>query len=111
APDPIVTRSRRTVVVVSREELALVYPQLTIQEMQLFYVRMRMPWITRAGRKAYQHADPVPLRVGREQLAFNPGRDLFPFRLGPPPRRRQHRLLPRLVGDATCKAGLQRRRR
>jgi quercetin dioxygenase-like cupin family protein len=51
--------------------------------MQLFYARMRMRGITRAGRETYQHADAVPFRVGREQLAFDPGRDLFPFRLGP----------------------------
>ena len=92
APDALVARSRRTVVVVAREELALVDPQLTVEEMQLFHARMRMRGVTRAGREAHQHADPVPFRVGREQLAFDPGRDLFPFRLGPLPRRRQHRL-------------------
>src|SRR5512132_3954989 len=82
APDALVDRSRRTVVVVARDELAPVDPQLTVEEMQLFYARMRMGWVTRAGRQPYQHADPVPFRVGREQLAFDPGRDLFPFRLG-----------------------------
>src|SRR2546421_9918191 len=81
APDALVARSRRTVVVVARKELALVDPQLTVEEMQLFHARMRMGGVARAGREAHQHADPVPLRVGREQLAFNPGRDLFPFRL------------------------------
>ena len=64
--------------------------------------------VTRAGREAYEHADPVPFRVGREQLAFDPGRDLFPFRLGPLPRRRRHRLFPRLFGDTKRKARLQR---
>jgi hypothetical protein len=78
--------------------------------MQLFYARMRMRGVTRAGREAYQHADAVPFRVGREQLAFDPGRDLFPFRLGPLPRRRQHRLFPRLLRDAKRKAPLHRRR-
>jgi len=78
--------------------------------MQLFYARMRMRGVTRAGREAYQHADAVPFRVGREQLAFDPGRDLFPFRLGPLPRRRKHRLFPRLLRDAKRKAPLQRRR-
>src|ERR1700738_4067105 len=38
APDALVARSRRTVVVVARDELALVDPQLTVEEMQLFYV-------------------------------------------------------------------------
>ena len=36
APDALVARSRRTVVVVARDELALVDPQLTVEEMQLF---------------------------------------------------------------------------
>ena len=111
APDALVARSRRTVVVVAREELALVDPQLAVEQMQLFDARMRMRRVTRAGREAHQHADPVPFRVGREQLAFDPGRDLFPFRLGPPPRRRQHRRFSRLLGDAKRKARLQRCRR
>src|SRR6266436_2852346 len=72
APDALVDRSRRTVVVVARDELAPVDPQLTVEEMQLFYARMRMGWVIRAGRQPYQHADPVPFRVGREQLAFDP---------------------------------------
>ena len=83
APDALVARSRRTVVVVARDELALVDPQLAVEEMQLFHARMSMRGVTRAGREAHQHADPVPFRVGREQLAFDSGRDLFPFRLGP----------------------------
>ena len=111
APDALVARSRRTVVVVAGDELAIVDPQLTVEQMQLFHARMRMRGITRAGREAYQHADPVPFRVGREQLAFDPGRDLFPFRLGPLPRRRRHRLLPGLLGDAERKTLLQRCRR
>jgi len=80
-------------------------------EMQLFYVRVRMRGIACAGREAYQHADPVPFRVGREQLAFDPRCDLFPFRLGPLARRRQHRRFPHLFGDASRKAALQRYRR
>src|SRR5207248_9243920 len=104
APDAVVARSRRTVVVVARKELALVDPQLAVEEMQLFDARMRMRRITRAGREAYQHADPVSFRVGREQLAFDPGRDLFPFRFGPLPRRRQHRLFPGILRDAKRQA-------
>src|SRR5438105_9707511 len=115
APDAVVARSRRTVVVVARKELALVDPQLAIEEMQLFDARMRMRRITRATRQAHQHADPVPFRVGREQLAFDPGRDLFPFRLGPSllarARRRQHRFFPGLLRDTTRKPRLQRCRR
>jgi hypothetical protein len=45
---------------------------------------------------------------GREQLAFDPGRDLFPFRLGRLTRRRQHRLFPRLLGDTKRKTRPQR---
>src|SRR5437588_9563955 len=88
APDALVARSRRTVVVVARKELALVDPQLTVKEMQLFDACVSMRRITRAGLQAHQHADPMPFGVSREQLAFDPGRDRFPFRLGPPPRRR-----------------------
>jgi hypothetical protein len=91
-PDALVARSRRTVVVFAREELARVDPQLTVEEMQLFDTRMGVRRVTRAWREAYQHADPEPFRVGREKLAFDPGGDLFPFRLGPPPCRRRHRL-------------------
>src|SRR5262249_47420681 len=36
APDALVARSGRTVVVVARNELAPVDPQLTVEEMQLF---------------------------------------------------------------------------
>ena len=37
--------------------------------MQLFDACMGMSWITRAGRKADQHADAVPFRVGRDGQA------------------------------------------
>src|ERR1700751_5069203 len=110
-PDTLVAVSRRPVIVVPREQLAIVDPQLSVEEMQLFCAGMVMRRVTGAGREAYQHADPVPLRVGRQQLAFDPGRDLFPFRLGPPSCRRQHRLLAGLLGDAKRKARLQRCRR
>src|SRR5919202_17470 len=79
AIDALVARSRLTVIVVAREELALVDPQLAVEEMQLFHTRMRMRRVARAGCEAYQHADPVPFRVGRQQLAFDARRDLFPF--------------------------------
>jgi hypothetical protein len=99
----MVFRSGRTVIVVTGHELAFVDPQLAIEKMQLFYAGMSMRWVTRAGRQPYQHADPVPLRVGREQLAFDPWRDLFPFRFGPLQRRRRHWLLPRLIGDPNAR--------
>src|SRR4051812_33662098 len=70
APDPFVACSRRTVVVVARKELALVDPQLTVEQMQFFDARMRMRGVNRTRRESYQHADPVPFGVGREQLAF-----------------------------------------
>src|SRR4051794_23361065 len=56
APDTLVCRSGRTIVVVAREELTLVDPQLAVEEMQLFHTRMRMRRIARAGREAHQHA-------------------------------------------------------
>src|ERR1051326_1201874 len=112
APDALVAGSGRTVVVVAWHELLLVDPQFAIEEMQLFDARMRMRRVTGAGRQAHQHADPVPYHVGREQLAFDPGRDLLPFRLGPSllarAHRRQHRFFPGLLGDATRQARLQR---
>ena len=66
APDALVARTGRPVVIVAWEELAFVDPQLTVKEMQLFYVCMSMGRVSRAGREAYQHADSMPFRVGRE---------------------------------------------
>jgi len=57
APDALINCSRRTVIVVPWEKLALVDPQLTVKQMQLFYTRMSMRGVTRAGRKTYQHAE------------------------------------------------------
>jgi len=81
-------------------------------------VRRELPAHTHAGEEdcissngdygSTTQADAVPLRVGREQLAFDPGRDLFPFRLGPLPRPRQYRLISRPLRDAKCKPPLQR---
>src|SRR4029079_2412380 len=79
APDALVACARCTVVVVARKELAFVDPQLTVEEMQLFYASMSMRGITGAGREAYEHANSVPFGVGRKQLAFDPGRNLFPI--------------------------------
>ena len=63
-PVSLQTRSspaaRRTVVVVARDELALVDPQFTVEKMQLFDARMGVRRVTRAGRQAHQHADPMP---------------------------------------------------
>ena len=66
APDALIACARRTVIVVAREELALVDPQFAGEEVQLFGVRMCMRRVPGAGRQAYQHADPVPFGVGRE---------------------------------------------
>src|SRR5437764_10037293 len=74
APDALVARPRRTVIVVAREELLLVDPQLTVEEMQLLDAGMRVSRVARAGRQAHQHADPVSFRVGREQLSSHSGR-------------------------------------
>src|SRR5689334_14012498 len=54
APDALVARSRRAIVVVAWEELALVDPQLSVEEMQLFDARMRVRRIARPGREADQ---------------------------------------------------------
>src|SRR5689334_22921380 len=79
APDELVARAGCTVVVVAREEFALVDPQLSVEEMQLFYACMSMRRVSGAGREAYEHANSMPFCVGREQLAFDSGRNLYPF--------------------------------
>src|SRR5690349_1967651 len=56
APDPIVRGARRAVIIVARHELALVDPQLAVEEMQLFDPGMRMRGIARTRREADQHA-------------------------------------------------------
>src|ERR1051326_8342643 len=83
APDALVAGSGGTVIVIAGHELLLVDPQLAIEEMQLFHPRMRMRRVAGARCEAYQHADPRSFRISREQLAVDPGCDLFPFRLGP----------------------------
>src|ERR1043165_6976490 len=90
APNALVATAGRGVVVVAGEKLAFVNPELTVQQMQLFYAGMSMRRIVRAGREPHQHAEPVPFRVGCEHLAFDAGRHLFPFRFRPLWRRRWH---------------------
>ena len=68
APHSLVARASLCPVVVSGVEFPVVDPQLAVEEMQLFDTGMRMRWVTRAGREAHQHADPVPFRVGRERI-------------------------------------------
>ncbi len=111
APDAVVASAGRCVVVVAREELALIDPQLPLEEMQFFHAGMGMSRVTRAGREAYQHADLLPLRVGRKQLAFNPRCNLFPFWLSPPLPGRQHQWLAALARNTQRKARLQPRSR
>ena len=50
APDALVARAGRTIVVVAREELPLVDPQLTVKEIQLFYACMSMRRVAHARR-------------------------------------------------------------
>src|ERR1044072_4343476 len=100
APDVLVACAGRAVVVVAGEELALVDPQLTVKEMQFFYSCVSMRWITRSGCEAHKHADPLPFRVRREQLAFDAGGDLFPFRLRPLTCGRNHWFLANFIGKA-----------
>src|SRR6185369_9860402 len=76
--------------------------------MQLFYARMSMRGVSGAGREAYQHANTMSFGVGRQQLAFDPGRNLYPVRLEPLPRQRQHWWIASLLGDAKREPCLQR---
>src|SRR4051812_14949131 len=77
APHAVVAGTRRAVVVVAGDKLALVDPQLTVEEMQLLDAGMCMRGVTRARCETHEHADPVPFGVGRQQLAFDPRRDLL----------------------------------
>src|SRR5205807_7093341 len=99
------------VIVIARKEFALVDPQFTVKEMQLFYARVPMRYVTPAWRQPNHHTYPFSYRVGREQLALNAWRDLSPFRLRPMLRRRWHGFLSGLRGDAKRKTPLQGRRR
>src|SRR5579862_2767771 len=110
APHPLVGRPGRGVVVIARKELALVDPQLAVEKVQFLDTRMSMCWVARSGCEAHKHGNPVCVRVARKQLALNPRRDLFPFRLAPLPRRQQRGLLGGLFGNATRKASSQRYR-
>src|SRR4029453_15573297 len=83
-PDPFITIPGRAVVVVARHELAFVDQQFAVEQMQFFYARMSVRRVACARRKPYQHAYPMSFRVTREQLAFDPGRNPFPFRVKPP---------------------------
>ena len=107
APGALVARAWRTIVVVAREELALVDPQLTVKEIQLFCTGMSMRRVPRARCETHQHADAVSFDVSPERLDFDAWRDLFPFRLSSLARRGQHWLRAHLFGDAKCKAGVQ----
>src|SRR5256885_12035291 len=80
APDALVARSRRTVIVVAREELAFVEDRKSTRLNYSYLVISYAVLCFNNKREADQHADPVPFRVGREQLAFAAGCDLFPFR-------------------------------
>ena len=58
--------------------------QFTVKQMQFFQSRMAMRRVFSSWRKPDQHADAAFLLIGREQLARNAGRRLFPFWLRPP---------------------------
>jgi hypothetical protein len=109
-PDTFIARARRSLIVVAGEELALVDPQLPVEEMQLFGASMRMRWVICSGGEPYKHADPVPFVVSCQQLTFDARRDRFPVGLDPVTRRGQEKRLPGLVGETTREALLQRRR-
>src|SRR5215212_1145575 len=87
APDALIDGARRAVAVVARPQLALVDPEFTVEKMQLFGTRVGVRRVMRARRQAHQHADPMPGAVGRQQLAFDAGRDLLPIGLRPSLRR------------------------
>ncbi len=92
--------------VITRKNFALADRQFTIQKMQFFGADMR--WITCTGRQPHEHADPAPYRVGRQQLAFDLGCNLLPFRLTPAARRRRQKGLAAFFGDALRKMKLER---
>src|SRR5438309_9996136 len=79
----LVAGSWHTIVVVARHELLLVDPQFAVEEMRSEERRVGIECVAGWWREAHKNADPVSFDVGREQLALDPGRDLFPFRLGP----------------------------
>src|ERR1041385_804067 len=106
APDALIARARRTVVVIARDELAVFDPQLTVEEKQFFDPGMSMRGIARIRRETHQHADPMPFGVGGEELAFDPGGNRLPCRLVMLPRPRRHQRFPGVLGDALGKAGL-----
>src|SRR5579883_2420075 len=91
APHPVVAGPRRATVAIAGNELAFINPELAVEQMQLLGRRMGMRGIARVRRQAHQHADPVPLAIGCQQLAFDAGRHFLPCRLGPARPRRRHR--------------------
>jgi len=69
------------IVIISWNKLTFVNPQFAIEQVQLFNIGVGVRGITGAGGKAYQHADATSFRVSCQQLAFDTGRNLLPFRL------------------------------
>jgi hypothetical protein len=68
--------------VVAGIKLLVIDHELAMEQMQFFNSGMAVLRIVRPRREPYQHADPVFLRIGREQLAGDARRHFFPFRLG-----------------------------
>ena len=57
--------------------------QFAVKQMQFFPSRVALRRVFSSWRKPDQHADALFLLIGREQLAGNAGRRLFPFWLCP----------------------------
>jgi len=53
-------------IVIPGIELPIVDHQLAVKQMQFFDSCMGVRRIFGSGREAYQHADPMALRIGRE---------------------------------------------
>jgi hypothetical protein len=109
--DARIARTCRRVAIITRNELAFVDPKFAIEQVQLFITGMTMGRIPCAWRKTDQHADPASFRIDCQQLAFNAGRNVRPFRLGPLWSRRRHQRLSAFCRDAGGQTRLQRRAR
>src|SRR5688500_1674227 len=80
APDTLVAGAWDRPVVIPGVELAIVDPQLAGEQVQLLYAGVGVRRILTARHEAHQHAHYVLFGVGREPLAGNARRDVFPGR-------------------------------
>src|SRR5581483_8088501 len=103
APHPDIGGARRRVAEIAGDELAIVDPQLALQEVKLLDAGVTMRRIRDTRLETHEHADAIALRVRRQQLAPDARRGRFPCGLGPLARRLDQlrsRLARDLLGDA-----------